>query len=293
MAEKDIAEKILLSYPDVFADIVNVLVFNGEQVVKPEDLEDMNTWEGYKAIEGLHYMERDIAKWWRKSGIRIACVGFENMSGADARMVFRIYGYDGTEYRIQCTDENRKKPAYPVITLVLHFGTKKRWKEMAPTTLYETVSVPEELKKFVPNVKINVFDIAWLTKKQVGMFKSDFRIVADYFGQIRKTGQYKGSLDDIKHVYEVLELLSVMEEDDRYKKAFYYNKVEGGIRNMCYVIKKKKKMGVEKGKEERNVEVATDLIKAGQENASFISKISKLSEDAVRKLAKTMGVVVS
>ena len=88
---------------------------------------------------------------------------------------------------------------------------------------------PEELKKFVPNVKINVFDIAWLTKKQVGMFKSDFRIVADYFGQIRKTGQYKGSLDDIKHVYEVLELLSVMEEDDRYKKAFYYNNVEGPL----------------------------------------------------------------
>ena len=125
------------------------------------------------------------------------------------------------------------------------------------------------------------------------MFKSDFRIVADYFGQIRKTGQYKGSLDDIKHVYEVLELLSVMEEDDRYKKAFYYNNVEGGIRNMCDVIDRLEKMGVEKGKEERNVEVATDLIKAGQKNASFISNISKLSEDAVRKLAKTMGVVVS
>ena len=26
MAEKDIAEKILLSYPDVFADIINVLI---------------------------------------------------------------------------------------------------------------------------------------------------------------------------------------------------------------------------------------------------------------------------
>ena len=62
---------------------------------------------------------------------------------------------------------------------------------------------------------------------------------------------------------------------------------------MCDVIDRLEKMGVEKGKEERNVEVATDLIKAGQKNASFISKISKLSEDAVRKLAKTMGVVVS
>jgi hypothetical protein len=29
MAEKDISEKILLSYNDVFADIVNGLIFNG------------------------------------------------------------------------------------------------------------------------------------------------------------------------------------------------------------------------------------------------------------------------
>ena len=40
MAEKDISEKILESYNDVFADIVNVLLFNGEQVVDPSDLTD-------------------------------------------------------------------------------------------------------------------------------------------------------------------------------------------------------------------------------------------------------------
>ena len=62
MAEKDITEKMLMSYSDVFADIINVLIFKGEQVVKPEDLEEMNTWEGYKAIEGLHYMEREMLR---------------------------------------------------------------------------------------------------------------------------------------------------------------------------------------------------------------------------------------
>ena len=34
MAEKDIAEKTLEAYNDVFADIINVLLFNGEQQVK-------------------------------------------------------------------------------------------------------------------------------------------------------------------------------------------------------------------------------------------------------------------
>ena len=35
MGEKDIAEKILEDYPDVFADIVNGFLFDGEEVIKP------------------------------------------------------------------------------------------------------------------------------------------------------------------------------------------------------------------------------------------------------------------
>lgn len=40
MGQKDIAEKILEAYNDVFSDIVNVLLFNGEQVLKENELED-------------------------------------------------------------------------------------------------------------------------------------------------------------------------------------------------------------------------------------------------------------
>ena len=40
MAEKDITEKILLSYADVFADVVNGLLFKGKQNILPEDLVD-------------------------------------------------------------------------------------------------------------------------------------------------------------------------------------------------------------------------------------------------------------
>lgn len=40
MGQKDIAEKILEAYNDVFSDIVNVLLFNGEQILKENELED-------------------------------------------------------------------------------------------------------------------------------------------------------------------------------------------------------------------------------------------------------------
>lgn len=39
MAEKDIVEKILMSYTDVFADCENVLTYGGKKVLKPEELQ--------------------------------------------------------------------------------------------------------------------------------------------------------------------------------------------------------------------------------------------------------------
>ena len=49
MGEKDIAEKVLLSYNDVFSDIVNVLLFGGKEVILENDLEDQTTRTAYKA----------------------------------------------------------------------------------------------------------------------------------------------------------------------------------------------------------------------------------------------------
>ena len=46
---KDIAEKVLLSYNDVFSDIVNVLLFGGKEVILENDLEDQTTRTAYKA----------------------------------------------------------------------------------------------------------------------------------------------------------------------------------------------------------------------------------------------------
>lgn len=48
MGEKDTTEKILADYNDVFADIINGLVFKGEQKVTPESLENISTRSVYK-----------------------------------------------------------------------------------------------------------------------------------------------------------------------------------------------------------------------------------------------------
>ena len=57
MAVKDIAEKILEDYPDVFADIVNGFLFNGKKVIKRDELEDTQLrYHESKAKGGLRNM---------------------------------------------------------------------------------------------------------------------------------------------------------------------------------------------------------------------------------------------
>jgi len=70
MAEKDITGKDLISIPEIFADIINVLLMDGEDIVKPEDLEPAATVTRYEDEKGSREQYRDVAKivnsgWWR------------------------------------------------------------------------------------------------------------------------------------------------------------------------------------------------------------------------------------
>lgn len=52
------------------------------------------------------------------------------------------------------------------------------------------------------------------------MFQSDFKIVADYFVQMRENNDYIPSKETIRHVQEVLQLMAVMNEDTRFEDAY-------------------------------------------------------------------------
>ena len=220
MGKKDITEKNLEAYNDVFADILNVLLFDGKLLVDENELEEDAPRSSYKANGKLHEMERDTAKYWKKFNIRIAFFGLENQTKPHKFMVPRVFGYDGTSYRAQLLDVDDKgnliHGVYPVVTLVLYFGTTP-WNE--PTTLYETFEVLDELKPYVNDYKINLFQIAFLSDEKVNMFKSDFKYVADYFVQSRKKVDYVPAPGTIRHVHEVLQLLEALTGDQRFENA--------------------------------------------------------------------------
>ncbi len=261
MAEKDITEKMLEAYNDVFADIVNVLLFDGEEIINPEDLEDQAPRSSYKVDGKLREIERDVAKRWKNGSIRVACIGIENQTAIDPFMPLRVIGYDGAEYRGQY---GPGKDKYPVVTFVLYFGLDKEWEK--ELSLKQCFDIPSELEAYVNDYKVNVFSIAFLPKEKVNQFKSDFKIVADYFVQKHTTHDYVPNPQTIIHVQETLQLLSVMGNDHRFEDA--YNDTEkGGISNMCDVLdrveKKGKEIGIQQGRKEQAKSTAIRMNKKG------------------------------
>lgn len=116
---------------------------------------------------------------------------------------------------------------------------------------YESLDIPEELKPFTNDYKVNLFEIAYLTDEQVAMFQSDFKIVADFFVQLRKYGKNATFTDDtIIHVDEIMQLLTVLGHNDIAQKHQKVKKLKGEIRSMHDLFTKAEEIAREEGIEQ-------------------------------------------
>ena len=247
MQGKDITEKMLEKYNDVFADILNVLLFAGGDVVDESALTDALPMSMLKIDGRVRTQERDIAKYWRKNKINVALFGLENQTVPNKLMPLRVFGYDGAEYVKQSRKENSDRAKYPVITLVLYLGYEKRWNY--PKRLFDVLDIDKDIRPYVNDFKINLFEIAYLEREKIDLFKSDFRILADYLYQMRKNRYYIADKTNIGHVEELLTLMSAMTGDNRFEETINDFKGKEKV-NMCEVLDRVEARGIEKGIEQ-------------------------------------------
>ena len=199
----DLILKKLLNHNDVFADIVNAVLFRGEEVVKPEDLRNVQTTFMYKGEGKLNSMDRDIAKYWVKGNMTLCLLGAENQTRIDPDMIFRNIGYDGTAYRDQM---NQGKERYPVITFVLYYGDKP-WNK--PLSLYETLgNIPEGLKHYVNDYRMNLIDVKRMDQDELDRLKSDFWHIVKTIQEIKRSNYEPDDTRPIKYGDEVSEFMS-------------------------------------------------------------------------------------
>ena len=283
MSSKDITEKHLEELNDVFADIVNVLLFNGERLVKEKDLETDTARTMFKADGQIHEQERDVAKIWNNGEIRISILGLENQTSQDTYMPLRVIGYDGASYKQQYQDKKNKK-RYPVVTLVLYFGTDEKWS--TNKTLYDCFEkVPEKLLPFVSNYKINVFNIAWLSEEQISLFRSDFKFIAQFLRTQRLNLEYTGSKEKLQHANETLKLFTALMGDDSFEKVYNERNARKGGFYMCNVVEQIRN----EGREEGRIEAAMNALSMNL-STEQASKISGLPLEKVLELQKEIAV---
>lgn len=160
-----------------FADLFNAVLFGGEQVIQPDELEDLDA-ESSTVLEHRKYAEgitasRDNIKVRKKStayGIELVMLGNESQEHIDYAMPMRVMGYDYSAYKKQYDSnatkykdaEGMEEDEYlsrmkrtdrfmPVITVTVYYG-RKPWN--GATSLHGMLDIPEELRKYVNDYRM-------------------------------------------------------------------------------------------------------------------------------------------
>ena len=269
--DKDIAEKRLEEYNDVFADIFNNIMFDGDEVLDEDELESIPT-EAFtrKAGGGLRQGNRDIRKADKRNRQYRLLYGLENQQKCDNTMPERTMGYDYASYEEQIRqlmEKKRKaeKPAYakrihddqklaPVVTAVLYFGSN--W--TGPTRLYDMLDFPEELRerleKLVPDYHINLIEVKKLPEEVRKRLTSDFRLIAEYVACRNQPKKLDALLSDNKHVIkhpeEFFDMLGEITSDKRFleaKEMLTEEERKGGV-TMCEGLDRIENRGIMKGR---------------------------------------------
>lgn len=200
---KDLQSKNLLNCPDVFADISNVNLFEGEVLLEPDKLEPMPTELIYKDDYGRmrhHYLDTRMKVTEDEADIAIFCV--ENQSGVCNIMPVRDMGYLYTNYNDTNYNEqireiqrngggrqyfpategiHRNQKLTPVISLVLYYG-QEPWN--GPEKLSDMLSLPEaweeKLGPLVTEHPVRIVHLVAQDEETRIKYKSDFRHIVDY-----------------------------------------------------------------------------------------------------------------
>ena len=157
------------------------------------------------------------------------------------------------------------------------------------------MNIPKQLKQYVNDCHIQVFEIAWLPDEVIDRFQSDFGIVARYFSEKRKYKDYiPNDTRTIRHVDEVLKLLSVMSGDDRYEKILTFSNEKGEVRTMCDVAQRLEDKGRAEGlvagriegRTEGKIETLVTLVKSDTITVDTAAGVLKVTVEEFKKYLK-------
>ncbi|MCM1216739.1 MAG: Rpn family recombination-promoting nuclease/putative transposase [Lachnospiraceae bacterium] len=248
----DIPQKELESYPDVFADILNALVYGGEQVVDLRHLSQAGTETRYRDQERrLRNQYEDLGRYEtdEEGHARILYL-LANQSRTDSRMLLRKCGYVGGCYRGQY--EQQMKEICPVMELVLYWG-KKRWRtSRSMREFFKRKAIHPTAWRYIDNERLHVFEMRHLSRDIIGRFRSDMRIILEYLADEESVDKLE---HEVSHPEALLEVMQALSGDDRYGTVIdnlmrEEKTKEGGKWTVCKLMDKYWGGGLQQGRQE-------------------------------------------
>ena len=300
MGQKDLVTNKCLSDAERYADLINAVIFKGEQRIHSDELQEADSknvisgWlykYGYKGRQ----LYRDIVK--RVAfGTNFAVVGVENQNEVHYLMPLRAMAYDLAEYEKQASKMRKlvrkrkditstellshfgkRDKLHPCVTIVLFYG--KEWD--GSKDLYELIDftdIPEELREYVNNCKVHIVNVSeW---KDVEMFTTDLKQIFSFLRCSNDKEKIKEltdsdpafqSLDE--EAYDMLAEYAASSVLKRLKKM--YNM--GGKVNMCKGLqdwaKEERLVGMEQGLERGIEAFVQDKLEDGKSKEEIVSKL--------------------
>lgn len=306
MADKDTVTKEYMQDEEVFADAFNFLMYDGEQVIRPESLHPLDTIAIVMPYGDDNHTKpvqkyRDILKMvtaMEDGNAAYLLLGIENQSQVHYAMPVRNMLYDAIQYSNQVSSaaashrkaENtgesnaeylsgfhRSDKLLPVVTLVVYFGANE-WD--APKSIHDMLLVQDErILAYAPDYRINLIAPEEISDSEFAKFHTGLSAVLKY----------------IKYSRDKNKLNAVLSEDVSFrsvsrKTADVINTVTGSnLRfkdgeeyvDMCKAIEDMRNDAVHEGA----AEIAKNLLKIGKLTYEEIASMTGLTLEEVQALS--------
>lgn len=277
MGKKDNATKNYMMDNLHFADAFNFFLYGGRNIIKPENLIELDTAE-LTIPYSDSYTDKGTSKYrdvFKHATIKqdqkatYVLLGIENQSEVHYAMPIRNMLYDAMNYSKQAEEISKRHrknkdlgtdaeflsgfkkedKLHPVITLVI-FWSPEKWD--GPRTLHEMLDASEnELLNFVSDYKLNIVAPEEIKNNDFEKFNSPLAEVLQY----------------VKFSDDIEELEAVLNENDRFRR------LDRESADLINVVTNSR-MEYEKGTEVVDMcQAILDLKKNSYEDGSYASKV--------------------
>ena len=198
VGQKDILLKDYFT-PDIFADAINAILYDGKSVVTPERMRTID-------IETQHVEEkdgdikadvrfRDLAKVVEVDDAIYCLFAIEHQSVEDYTMPLRIMEYDVREYLRQVkSNKGVRIQIKPIITIVMYWKADKWNQPVSVKDMFDknTVRWLEDngLGGYIQDYKMHLFEPCAAKEEKFEKFKTELKDVIAYVKYSKSTENY-------------------------------------------------------------------------------------------------------